>query len=247
MTRVPAGVTAANLANYDSAWSVAHYGDELQGLFPAEERLLREWWPPPPARVLDLGCGAGRTTVELDRRGYRVVGIDVSSALLDRARARHPHLDVRRMDATALAFQDESFDAALFSFNGLDCLHPVTARQQCLHEVHRVLVPGGIFAFSTHNAIGALLSGGYFYVRGYYNALRWLARQRGNPHLRDWYWRYDDPGGVQLLYSAPPSRTDAQARAAGFDVLSVMGATGEIRPGRIRYREQHVYFVLRRR
>jgi SAM-dependent methyltransferase len=245
-TIVPdAGVTDRNLANYDSDWSVEEYGDRVRGLFPMEARLVDEFLPS-PCRVLDLGCGAGRTTVELDARGHAAIGIDLSEALLASGRRRHPHLDLRRMDAAALRFSNESFDAAWFSYNGIDCLYPVDARRRCLDEVFRVLRPGGVFLWSSHNARGALLSGGYFYLRGHLHALGWLWRQRRNPHLREGYWAYDDPGGAQFLYSAPPDRTVAQARDAGFDVVRVAGATGEMTPARIRRHQQHVHFVARK-
>lgn len=242
----PPPVTSANLANYASAWSVAAYGEGLRGLFPAEAALIERYFPPPPARVLDLGCGAGRTTAVLHARGYQVTGIDLSEALLAEARRLTPGIDVRLMDATALAFDDASMDAVLFSYNGIDCIHPVAARERCLSEARRVLRPGGHFLLSTHNAIGALLSGGFFYARGHLNALKWLWRQRGNPHLGEWYWRYDDPGGPQHLFSAPPSHTVRQATAAGFEVVEVVGASGQRSPWRVRLHEQHVYVVLGR-
>jgi SAM-dependent methyltransferase len=238
-------LTARNLENYDSAWSVEQYGDRLEGLFPIEALLWDEYLPR-PVQVLDLGCGAGRTTIELHRRGHRVIGLDLSERLLARGRRQHPDLDLRMMDATALVFADRTFDAALFSYNGIDCIYPVAGRVRCLEEVFRVLVPGGVFLLSSHNAIGAIFSGGYFYPRGYLNAAAWIWRQRRNLVRREWYWAYDDPGGTQHLYSAPPDRTVAQARAAGFEVVKVIGATGETDPGRIRRRQQHVHFVLRR-
>lgn len=238
-------MTAVNLAAYDSPASVRAYG-QRRGLFAVEDALVTAYFPPAPARILDLGCGAGRTTVVLHRRGYRVTGIDLSDALLAEARRLAPELDVRRMDATELAFEDGTMDAVLFSYNGIDCLHPVSARQRCLAEVRRVLRAGGVFVLSTHNAMGAIFSGGYFYPRGYLNAARWLWQQRGNPYWREWYWRYEDVAGPQYLYSAPPSRTIQQAEAAGLELVEVRGATGERRRGRIARHEQHVYFVLRR-
>jgi SAM-dependent methyltransferase len=47
----------------------------------------------PPARVLDAGCGTGRLAIELARRGYDVVGVEVEAAMLDAARAKAPELD----------------------------------------------------------------------------------------------------------------------------------------------------------
>jgi ubiquinone/menaquinone biosynthesis C-methylase UbiE len=240
-----ANVARTNLANYESAWSAAEYARE-RGLRPIERQLVDEFVGHPPARVLDIGCGAGRTTIGLADAGYETVAIDLSRSLLGLARRRFPSLDFYEMDAAALAFADRSFDAVLFSYNGIDCLHPVAARERCFAEAGRVLKPGGTFIFSSHNLIGAVFSGGYWYWQGYLNAARFLVKQWGNPHLRDWYARYDDGGGAQLLYSGPPGRTIAQLERAGLRIVDVRGATGERRPGAVRRRQQHVYFVARR-
>ncbi|PYR17074.1 MAG: hypothetical protein DMF94_25415 [Acidobacteria bacterium] len=213
-------VVKQNLAYYASARSAAEYTRE-DGLRPIEQQLIAEFMPPPPAGILDLGCGAGRTTIGLSRAGYTAIAIDLSLELLTLARRRYPHLDFRQMDATELAFPVDTFDAALFSYNGIDCLYPVAAREQCLVGVCRVLKPGATFIFSTHNLVGGICSGGYWYVNGYINA-------------------------EQFLYCAPPGRTVDQLRCAGFSVIAVRGASGQRQPGRVRRREQHVYFVARK-
>lgn len=244
----PAHLTPAvkqNLAYYASAWSAAQYTRE-DGLRPIEQQLIAEFMPPPPAGILDIGCGAGRTTIGLSQAGYSAIAIDLSPELLTLAGRRYPLLDFRQMDATELAFPVNTFDAALFSYNGIDGIYPVVAREQCLAEVFRVLKPGATFIFSSHNLVGAIFSGGSWYVRGYINAMRTLAQQRRNPLLREWYVRYEDPGGAQFLYSAPPGRTVDQLRRAGFSVIAVRGASGQRQPGRVRHREQHVYFVARK-
>lgn len=234
-----------NIANYDSAWSAAEYTRE-SGLRPIELELVRAFFPPAPARVLDLGCGAGRTTIGLANLGYDVVAIDLSDVLLVEARVRYPQLDFRHMDATALAFADGSFDAVLFSYNGIDVIYPEAGRRRCMTEAYRVLRPGGVFSLSSHNFVGALFSGGYFYPRGWWNAARLVGQQVGNPLAREWFIRYQDGGGPQHLYSAPPSRTVAQLTDAGFAVVDVRGASGERRPGVVARRQQHVHFTARR-
>ncbi len=57
---------------------------------------------PAGSRVLDAGCGTGRVAVELDRRGYTVVGVDVDAGMLAHARAAAPHLPWVRADLAAL-------------------------------------------------------------------------------------------------------------------------------------------------
>jgi SAM-dependent methyltransferase len=239
-------VTVINLANYDSAASIAVYTRE-EGLRPLEAELVDSYFPPPPAMVLDLGCGAGRTTAGLAARGFQVVAIDLSRGLLGEARRRYPGLDFREMDATRLTLLDGSFDAALFSYNGVDCIYPVAARERCLAEVYRVLRPGGIFLFSSHNWLGAVWSGGYFYPQGYVNAWKALREQRGNRLLREGYWLYPDAeGGDQHLYSATPRHTVRQLRRAAFEDIEVIGYRRGMKRGAVVRHSQHVHFIARK-
>jgi ubiquinone/menaquinone biosynthesis C-methylase UbiE len=239
-------ITQQNVATYGTAASIAEYSRE-DGLRAIEAALVGEFFPHAPANVLDLGCGAARTSIGLARLGYRIIGIDLSEALLAEGRRRYPQLDLRLMDATRLAFRDQSFDAVLFSYNGIDCIYPLAERTCCIAEAFRVLKRGGVFLLSSHNLIGALFSGGYWYLRGYWNAVRLLGRQCGNRLAREWYIRYDAGGSVQYCYSAPPGHTVRQLEGAGFYLLHVRGFTGERGPRAIRMHEQHVYFVAGKR
>jgi ubiquinone/menaquinone biosynthesis C-methylase UbiE len=237
--------TIDNIANYDTSWSAREYTKDSD-LWDHEARIIDEYFPKPPARILDLGCGAGRTTAGLARRGFSVVAIDLSDQLLTLARERHPTLDFRKMDATKLEFEDESFDSAIFSYNGIDCIYPVEGRLHCMREVFRILKPGGIFALSSHNMIGSMFSGGFFYLRGHWNAFKFLVRQIPNRLAWSWYPAYEDGGGVQYLYSAPPGRTMEQLSSVGFDVLKVRGYTGEENPRKLFFHQSHVHFVARK-
>jgi len=57
------------------------------GLQAAEARMLERYAPPPPARVLDIGCGAGRVTLALAPCGYAVDGLDLTAAMVEAAHA----------------------------------------------------------------------------------------------------------------------------------------------------------------
>lgn len=80
---------------------------------------------PPPARVLDAGCGTGRVTVRLAELGYRVVGVDVDQAMLDVARAEAPGLDWRQADLSTFDL-GETFDAVVLAGNIVPLLEPGT-------------------------------------------------------------------------------------------------------------------------
>ena len=108
--------------------------------FPGFLRVL----PPPGRAALDVGCGEGRVGAELERRGYRVVGVDSSPRMVELARERHEAVVA---DATALPFDDGAFDLAIayMSLMNMDDL------EGALPEIARVLEPGGRFCFAvTH-------------------------------------------------------------------------------------------------
>ena len=50
--------------------------------------LVEELNLPPRSRILDIGCGTGRHSIELARRGYQVTGVDISSGMLTEAKKR---------------------------------------------------------------------------------------------------------------------------------------------------------------
>lgn len=208
--------------------------------------LIDEFFPSAPATVLDVGCGAGRTTIGLAKRGFRPVGTDLSKTLLVRARQRYGGVDFQLMDATRPGFCDGSVDAALFSYNGIDGICLLAARVRCLAEVFRILKSGGPFLLSSHSLIGTIFSGGYHYLHGYWRAARMLAMQCTNPVVRDWHFRYSDGGGFQHLYSAPAGHTVRNLERVGFRVQGVRGEAGEHRPRVIAMRHQHAHFAARK-
>src|SRR4029079_19838055 len=66
---------------------------------------------PANARLLDLGCGGGQDAGNLGRRGYRVVGVDRTKALLSAGRRRYRTLPRVHADLRDLPFHLKSFDA----------------------------------------------------------------------------------------------------------------------------------------
>lgn len=104
--------------------------------------------------ILDVGVGGGRTTWPLRLLSDDYVGIDAAPNMVSVFRQSYPDVDVRLADARDLReFADEAFGFALFSNNGLDALsHGDRAR--ALSEMARVVRPGGIVLYSTHNLHG---------------------------------------------------------------------------------------------
>lgn len=103
--------------------------------------------------VLDLGCGAGDTAVQLARLGARTVGLDGSARQLEHARqtASDAAVDLTLVqgDAEQLPFADASFDVVVSMFGALSFCGP----QIAVAQVARVLRPGGLLAFCTSSPI----------------------------------------------------------------------------------------------
>jgi len=100
-------------------------------------------------RVLDVGCGTGVVAITAARLGSRVVGLDLTPALLERARENSKTAGVQvewhEGDAEQLPFPDASFDVVMSQFGHIFAPRPDVA----LAEMLRVLKPGGTIAFNT--------------------------------------------------------------------------------------------------
>jgi SAM-dependent methyltransferase len=99
--------------------------------------------------ALDVGCGVGLTVSEVVGAFGEVSGVDISSAMIERASERNPEVDYRVYDGTRLPHDDASFDVAFT----ICVLHhvPSTSRSGLVDEIRRVLRPGGLALIGEHN------------------------------------------------------------------------------------------------
>ena len=104
----------------------------------------------PGDRVLDLGCNNGYGTLFLAEAGLNVVGVDVSTKLLEQARNRSPLHRTRflEVDGERLPFAAASFDLV----TSFQVIEHIADTAPYLGEIRRVLKPGGVAMFSTPNA-----------------------------------------------------------------------------------------------
>lgn len=96
------------------------------------------------SRILDVGCGYGRTLAELYRLGYRnLVGVDFSEGMILRGHAQFPQLDLRVKNGAAIDFPDHSVDAVIL-FAVLTCIRENKEQTALIEEIRRVLKVDGI-------------------------------------------------------------------------------------------------------
>ncbi len=101
--------------------------------------------------ILDVGCGAGRTSYFLRNFTKEYTGIDYSESMIDYCKIEYPELNFIHCDVRDLSqFKDNSYDFIIFSYNGLDYISNED-REIALNEISRVLKNDGLFVFSTHN------------------------------------------------------------------------------------------------
>jgi ubiquinone/menaquinone biosynthesis C-methylase UbiE len=157
----------------------------------------------PHERVLDVGCGAGAALSPAAERAGSAVGVEISPAMAERARAAAPGAEVHVGDATSLDFDDGSFDVVLSSFTVFFMPDPTVA----LTEWRRVLGPGGRIVLSTWAA----------------GDPRWEFERQ----IRRGYLGEIDPAvlqelgkGIQLLERfGDADKVAGELRTAGFDAI----------------------------
>jgi len=121
------------------------FSDPYCGVNLASIGTIMALLPEPPARVLDMGCGGGWTSIFFAKRGYNVVGQDIAEdmiALAKENKAQHGldgALSFICDDYESISF-DEEFDAVIF----YDCLHHAEDERAALASAYRALKPGGI-------------------------------------------------------------------------------------------------------
>lgn len=121
----------------------------MGGRVHAHDASLYALLPPPRGLALDVGCGEGRVTRELASRGYDVIGLDASEALVAAARAADPagRYEVARIDALPVA---DGAAELVVCVNVLPHIHDLSGAAR---ELARVLAAGGMLLIGTIHPI----------------------------------------------------------------------------------------------
>lgn len=197
--------------------------------FAVTLRALKDYLPPAPAKILDIGGGPGRYTIALAQLGYEVTLFDLSRGCLELAKQKAQEAGVKvagfeHGDARDLSrFSNESFDAVLL-MGPLYHLLTEEERRAALREARRVLRPRGLL-FAT------------FITR--YGVIRWAAKEEA-----DWIIKHperlktllnsgallkhpDDPGFTSA-YFAHPNEIKPLIESEGFETLDLIACEGVI-------------------
>lgn len=100
--------------------------------------------PPPPARLLDAGCGTGWTSVFYARRGYDVVGADIAPDMISHANHLRDEEGLDNLRFVVADYEEMDFDGAFDAAVFYDSLHHAVDEDLAVSRVCRALRPGGV-------------------------------------------------------------------------------------------------------
>jgi SAM-dependent methyltransferase len=129
-------------------WMAGDFGMIARNTARAAEAFIHRLNIAPGARVLDVACGTGNTSIPLARGGALVTGVDIATNLLEQARARAAseglEITFEEGDAEQLSYPNASFDAVVTMFGAMFA----PRNELVTAEFARVLKPGGMLAMA---------------------------------------------------------------------------------------------------
>lgn len=201
---------------------------ESTPLIELDRAFVLEQLPAPRGRVVDLGCGTGRVSLALARRGFDVLAVDLSEAMLKhvRTQAAEEKLTIECLEANLVELGDISSGScvdAVCLFSTIGMIRGASHRERAMAEFHRILAPGGRLILHAHQ---------FWWNLRQYAGARWMAR-----HLIDALLlrkvelgdRFATYRGVPnfYLHSFRKSELCRLLRKAGFTIEDWRGLTGD--------------------
>ena len=121
-------------------WNAQNYTDNFSFVHKYGEGVMELITAAPGSFVVDLGCGNGALTEKLQEKGYRVLGVDASVDMLEKAKTMHPNLEFMAGDATGFELREKAdviFSNAVFHWIDAD------KQEKLIENVAKQLKIGG--------------------------------------------------------------------------------------------------------
>ncbi len=212
----------------------AHAPCYMQNVFTRDtiaevDFLVGELGLTPGSAVLDVGCGTGRHSIELAKRGFTMTGVDLSQGMLEQARAAalEASVDIEWVRAdVSEALPEGPYDAALCLCEGAFGLlgeldDPNEHESRILRNINRVLRPNSLLVLTASNGMALMRRFTDEDVRS--------GRFDPDTSVEAYELEYDTPSGKRAIAvrerGFTPSELVLLLRAAGFEVQHIWGGT----------------------
>jgi SAM-dependent methyltransferase len=147
--------------SYSDKKVVALYKNK-HGFIKVEKIVLDRFLPKRTSlKILDAGCGSGRTSIELNKMGHMICGVDISYELLKAAKINKDNLSGPHFinsDLSNIPIKDLSFDCIISFYSVLGLIIGDGERKRVIEEFYNRLNKNGLLIFHVHN----LLYPGFF-------------------------------------------------------------------------------------
>ncbi|WP_322900483.1 class I SAM-dependent methyltransferase [Mycoplasmopsis felis] len=125
------------------------------GLWESEKQLINKYFKNKDGHLLDIGCGAGRTSFALEKLSYKnIKAIDISPEMIglcnELKKSFKSKINFAIHDISKQKYKENSFDYILFSFNGFPGIPDYKSRLNALKLINKYLKKDGVFIFTAH-------------------------------------------------------------------------------------------------
>ncbi|MEG0014444.1 MAG: class I SAM-dependent methyltransferase [Cellulosilyticaceae bacterium] len=194
---------------------------------------------PKEGKVLDIGAGPGRYSLELLKRGYSVSLLDLSQKELDIAKGKITdagYTAEKYWCRSALelgCFEDDTFDAILL-MGPMYHLHDAADREKVLGEARRILKPNGVAVVTYINTWGALKASLREFPESFADVEHFERYQKGG-------LIFSEEESFTATYFATPVLALAEVEKVGYEVISYAGAESFIAGMRMEIENLAIY------
>ena len=232
---------------YNLADCVKKYSEDIEtvGLWNSEKHIFKKYLKP-TYKILDVGCGAGRTTINLYKDGFKdILGLDIANNPIEYAKnycnQNSLDLDFVVGSATELEFENDTFDAVIFSYNGLVCIPGAENRSKAVREICRVLKPNGLFIFTAQDRANEKFK--QFWIE---EKQRWDTNTQ-DEKLEKYGDRYllDENGHMSYIHIASISEIQELCESNGFEIIEKVNNLEIGTPDEIK--RETIFWIVRKK